>query len=99
LISTSTTVFWLTAMLAVYTFGEAIFNPVLNDGVAELASDERRGGVMSVLNMLKQTANAVSPPAFGLVLVSFGLDSVFLTAAGFMIVFLLVLVRFLDPSA
>jgi ACDE family multidrug resistance protein len=83
----------LTAALVLYTIGEAIFNPTINDGVAELVEPGQRGGLMSGLNVLKQTANAVSPAVFGLVLTFGAYQGVFLAAGVVVLLYLFVLNR------
>jgi predicted MFS family arabinose efflux permease len=59
---------WLMGAMFVYSVGDGLFSPILNDGVAALASDQRRSGVVSALNVLKMAANTSSPAFFGLVL-------------------------------
>jgi MFS family permease len=89
----------LAAALVLYAVGEAIFNPTVNDGVAELVEPGQRGGLMSGLNVLKQAANAVSPAVFGLILTVGAFQGVFLGAAVVVVVYLLVLHRLWDASA
>lgn len=78
---------WLVVAMAVYSAGDGIFSPMLNDGVAALASDERRGGVVSALNVLKMVANTSSPAFFGLVLGVAGFTAMFVLAGLIAIVY------------
>lgn len=74
---------WLLAAMFVYSLGDGIFSPMINDGVAALASDDRRGGVVSALNLLKMVANTSSPAFFGLVLAATDFTVMFVVAGVF----------------
>lgn len=71
---------WLLVAMFVYSLGDGIFSPMINDGVAALASDDRRGGVVSALNLLKMVANTSSPAFFGLVLAATDFTVMFVLA-------------------
>lgn len=61
----------LIASVGLFAIGEALFNPTLSSGVADLAGDEHRGGIMSGLATLKSIANTLSPAIVG-VLITLG---------------------------
>lgn len=77
----SANVLWLGLTVAVFAGGEAIFNPVLNNTVADFADDDSRGGLMSGLQSFKSIANTVSPVVLGFVLAISGFTGLFFTAA------------------
>lgn len=61
----------LIVAVGLFAVGEALFNPTLSSGVADLAGDEHRGGIMSGLATLKSIANTLSPAIIG-VLITLG---------------------------
>ncbi|MDX1745952.1 MAG: MFS transporter, partial [Halobacteriales archaeon] len=67
--------------VVIYTLGEAFFDPVLNDTIAQYASTSQRGGLLSGLNALKNLAAAVAPAVFGLVIALVGFRNMFVIAA------------------
>lgn len=75
-------VLWLAMLLGLYTVGDSMFSPVIKDAVAALASDERRGGIISAMNLLKYGGQTVSPTFFGVVLAFGSFVPVFYIAAG-----------------
>lgn len=60
-----------------YAVGEALFHPVLSSGVADLASDEHRGGIMSGLATLQSIANTLSPVVIGVLIAVSGFVAAF----------------------
>ena len=87
--------FWT---LVVLVFGVAaglsLFTPVVNDAITTMASDERRAGVVNVMEIAKTGANAISPAFFGLVLAAAGFAAVFAVAAGVFVAFAAVALAF-----
>lgn len=71
----------LIAAVGVFAVGEGLFNPILNSGVADLADDEHRGGIMSSLAMLKSIANTLSPAVIGVLITIGGFVAAFGTVA------------------
>lgn len=65
-----------------YAVGEATLNPVLNDTVAAFADDERRAGIMSSLQILKNAALTLAPALLGSIIAVAGFEGAFLFAAG-----------------
>ncbi|MEF8786638.1 MAG: MFS transporter [Haloarculaceae archaeon] len=74
-------VVWLGGLLAVYGGAIAIFNTVLNDTVTNIATADRRAGVVSSMSTLKNFGKAVSPVIFGIVLAATGFTVLFVLAA------------------
>lgn len=72
----------LSAAVGVYAVGEATLNPVLNDAVAAFAADERRAGIMSSLQILKNAALTLAPALLGSIIAVAGFEGAFLFAAG-----------------
>lgn len=80
LIGVTTSVLWLAVLIAIFGIGDALFTPVHRDAITGLASEERRGGVVSGMLILRQLGTTVSPPAFGLVLVFADFATLFVLA-------------------
>lgn len=76
----SPNVYILTVFVSMYTAGDALFSPVIKDTVTGLASDERRGGIVSGMNMLKYAGQTASPAVFGIVLALSGFGWLFVFA-------------------
>ena len=70
-------VIWLGVLLATYTVGDSLFSPVIKDSVTALASDERRGGIVSTMNTLKYAGQTAAPAFFGVVLAALGFNYIF----------------------
>lgn len=73
-------VLWLAVTLGIYSVGDSLFSPVIKDAVTALASDERRGGVVSAMNVLKYAGKTAAPAFFGAVLALLSFDYVFYVA-------------------
>jgi MFS family permease len=61
-------------------FGDALYNPILNNTVTGMTEPEYRGRITSIMETLKTGAIALSPAVFGLVLAATGYDRMFLVA-------------------
>ena len=79
--SLAPSVVWLGILLGVYTVGDSLFSPVIKDSVTALASDERRGGIVSTMNTLKYAGQTAAPAFFGVVLAALGFDYIFYISA------------------
>lgn len=80
LIGFAPSILWLAGLIGLFGVGDALFTPVHRDAITDRSSDERRGGVVSGMLILRQLGTTVSPPLFGLVLVVAGFDWIFLLA-------------------
>jgi MFS family permease len=67
----------LLVVIGLFAAGEALFNPSLSSGVADLAGDDHRGGIMSSLATLKSIANTISPALIGVLIAGFGFTAGF----------------------
>lgn len=95
LIGLTSSVIWLALLIGIFGIGDALFTPVHRDAIADLASEERRGGVVSGMLILRQLGTTLSPPLFGLVLVFAGFGTLFgLAALVYAIYAVIVLVLF-----
>lgn len=94
LIGYSPSVLWLAGLIGLFGIGDALFTPVHRDAITDLSSDERRGGVVSGMLILRQIGTTLSPPAFGLVLVVASFDSIFLLAGLIYLVYGIVVLLF-----
>ncbi len=81
LIGVSSSILWLGVLVAIFGIGDALFTPVHRDAITDLASEQRRGGVVSGMLILRQLGTTLSPPAFGLVLVFADFTTLFVLAA------------------
>lgn len=81
LIGVSSSILWLGVLVAIFGIGDALFTPVHRDAITDLASEQRRGGVVSGMLILRQLGSTLSPPAFGLVLVFADFTTLFVLAA------------------
>jgi MFS family permease len=81
-IAASPSVWWLWVLVGVYGVGDALFTPIHRDAVTDLASAERRAGVVNGMVVFRQLGASVAPVAFGAVLAVAGFKPVFVLAAG-----------------
>lgn len=56
---------WVSAVIVVYSTGDSILSPVINDTEVNLASDEHRAGVFSGLNTCKNIGKSLAPAVLG----------------------------------
>lgn len=89
----------LSATVGVYAVGEATLNPVLNDAVAAFAADERRAGIMSSLQILKNVALTLAPALLGGIIAVAGFESAFLFAAGIALAYAVGVGLFFRPDS
>lgn len=88
----------LSAVIIIFAIGESIFNPVLKSTLADLASDDNRGGIIGAHSMLAAAANTISPAIVGFVLVVAGFKAAFLLPAIVGILFAGCIYLFVDQS-
>ncbi len=89
---------WLGALLGVYTIGDSLFSPVIKDAVTVIASDERRGGIVSGMNMFKYGGQASSPVVFGAILGLSEFSRIFFISALIAIVYASLIFIYTDSS-
>lgn len=82
LIGVAPTVLWLAVLVSVFGIGDALFTPVHRDAITDLASDDRRAGVVSGMMILRQFGTTISPAFFAIVLTFAGFAPVFYIAGG-----------------
>lgn len=99
LIGLSPSAIWLAAVIGLFGIGDALFTPVHRDAIAALSSEERRGGVVSGMLILRQFGATLSPPAFGLVLVVADFSAIFLLAALIYLVYGVAVLAFFRSDA
>lgn len=63
--------------MSVYGVGDALFSPVVKDGLTAATTDEHRSGVVSGMQLVKYAGQTASPALLGLVLAATGFDVVF----------------------
>jgi MFS family permease len=89
----------LAVLMGAYSAGEALFNPVLNDTVIDIADPERRASVVHTVSVFKNGASALSPAVFGLVLTANGFPPLFALAAAVPVGYAVLLVVRFDGAA
>jgi MFS family permease len=89
----------LVAAAIVYAVGQSLFNPTLNDTVTVAAPADNRAGVVSALQSTKNLANTIGPAIASLLLAFTDFQTVFLAAGGVVVLYVLMLVVWLDPDA
>ncbi|MFW5918345.1 MAG: MFS transporter, partial [Haloferacaceae archaeon] len=89
----------LVAAAIIYAVGQSLFNPTLNDTVTVAAPTDNRAGVVSALQASKNVANTVGPALASLLLAVTDFRTVFLVSTGLVVVYLVILVAWLDPEA
>jgi MFS family permease len=82
LIAVAPTVVGLAVIVGLFGVGDALFTPVHRFAVTDLATPERRAGIVSGMGLLRQLGATLSPAAFGLLLVVIGYSGIFVVAAG-----------------
>ncbi|MFB6310972.1 MAG: MFS transporter [Salinirussus sp.] len=71
---------WALAALAVlYGVGDAIFGPMVNDGVTAVVAAENRNGVVGGLRVMKEAGKTAGPAALGAILAVSGYFMLFLS--------------------
>ena len=85
-----------TAVL-IYGVGIALFTPVLNNAITDIASDARRGGIVSGLNVTKTIATVVGPAVFGVAATVLGFRSMFLIGTVVVAGYTLLIFFLLEP--
>lgn len=89
---------WLVALVGVFGVGDALFTPVHRDAITDLASDERRAGVVSGMLILYRSGATLAPIALAAVLVVAGFGPLFLIAGSFYAGYALVVLAFFGPD-
>lgn len=79
-------------------FGDALYNPILNNTVTGMTEPEYRGRITSIMETLKTGAIALSPAVFGLVLAATGYERLFLVAGALALLPAIPTVLVLDGS-
>lgn len=98
LIGLSPSVLWLAALIGLFGIGDALFTPVHRDAITELASEERRAGVVSGMVILRQAGTTLSPPLFGLLLLVTGFGTLFVLAAAVYGIYALIVLVLFSPD-
>lgn len=94
LIPLSSTVIWLGLLVGVFGLGDALFTPVHRDTLTQLASEERRAGVVDGMIVFRQIGTTASPVVFGAVLAAVGFDALFVLAGAVFAVYAVVVMAF-----
>lgn len=95
-LAVSPTVVWLWLLVGIYGVGDALFTPIHRDALTNLASPDRRAGVVNGMIVLRQVGATVAPVAFGLVLATAGFGAVFVVAGGVFAVYAVIILVYLS---
>ena len=94
LIGVAPSVAWLVVLVGVFGVGDALFTPVHRDAITDLASDERRAGVVSGMLILYRFGATIAPILLAAVLALAGYGALFLVAGGFYALYALLVLAF-----
>jgi MFS family permease len=72
-------VWWLAGLAVLFGFGDAIFDPVVNDGVTARVAARNRNGVVGGLRVLKEAGKTAGPAVLGAMLAVSGYTALFLS--------------------
>ncbi len=75
-------VWWLGALCVLYGFGDALFDPIVNDGASSMVRPANRNGVVGGLRVLKEAGKTGAPAILGVILGVSGYPTLFLTVVG-----------------
>jgi MFS family permease len=89
-------VWWLAGLAVVYGFGDALFDPIVNDGVSSMVEARNRNGVVGGLRVLKEAGKTASPAALGVVLGLGGYISLFYILSGVLAIYGMLVLLYLD---
>lgn len=98
LVGFSPTFLALTGFLLLFGIGDAIFTPVHRATVTEMADDDSRAGVVSVMLIYRYVGVTISPVFFGIVLSLLGFTWLFLIAGAFYFAYGVVVLWFFRPD-
>lgn len=88
----------LALIVGVFGLGDALFTPIHRFSVTDLASDERRAGMVSGMVVLRQLGATISPAVFGVSLVFIGYTGIFVVAAAVYALYGAVVLLFFSPD-
>jgi MFS family permease len=89
-------VWWLGGLAVVYGFGDALFDPIVNDGASSMVRARNRNGVVGGLRVLKEAGKTAGPAVLGAVLGLAGFTTLFLSLTVVLAVYGLLVLLFLD---
>lgn len=72
---------WVGALVVCYIAANALYSPILKEGVTTIASDDHRAGIVTSMYVFQFGGEAIAPAAFGLVLATLGFEPLFLGGA------------------
>ncbi|MFB6310973.1 MAG: MFS transporter [Salinirussus sp.] len=88
----------LAALAVVYGLGDAIFDPVLNDGVTSLVAAENRNGVVGGLRVMKEAGKTAGPAALGAILALSGHPALFWSMGVLLGMYAIAVLVLLEPG-
>lgn len=77
LIPLSPSIPWLAALAVAYGVGDALFDPVVNDGVTAMVDARNRNGVVGGLRVMKEAGKTAAPVGLGIALAAGGHPAVY----------------------
>lgn len=99
LIPFAPTVWVLAGLAAAYGIGDAIFGPIINDGVTAMVDARNRNGVVGGLRVMKEAGKTAGPAALGVVLAISGHTTLFLSITVLLGAYTLLIAVVLGPGA
>jgi MFS family permease len=89
-------VWWLAGLAVVYGLGDAMFDPIINDGASSMVAARNRNGVVGGLRVLKEAGKTASPAVLGVVLGLGGYTTLFYTLSAVLAVYGVLVLFLLD---
>lgn len=89
-------VWWLAGLAVVYGFGDALFDPIINDGASSMVRPHNRNGVVGGLRVLKEAGKTAAPAVLGAVLATLGYASMFISVSVVLAVYGVAILLYLD---
>ncbi|MFB6309835.1 MAG: MFS transporter, partial [Salinirussus sp.] len=89
-------VWWLAGLAVVYGFGDALFDPIINDGASSMVRPRNRNGVVGGLRVLKEAGKTAAPALLGAILATLGFASLFISISVILVVYGVAILLYLD---
>ena len=87
LIPFSPSILFVFLLVGVFSIGDSLFIPILNDAVASSTTSEHRGGIVGAMNTSKTLGKVIGPILFGFILAYYGFTILFVSAALFCLLY------------
>lgn len=83
------TIVWVGVLVVLFIGGNALYSPILKEGVTASVGDDHRAGIVTSMYVFQFAGEAVAPAAFGVVLATLGFQPLFLAGAAVVAIYAL----------